>query len=275
MCENFRAAKPGTVIDLARLSRRDIVLGLAGGTLALVSPGCATNPETGRSQLLFVSDEQLAQMAVDAWAEQKSATAISNDSNLNGRLRRVGTRVQQGAGRANEQWEFVVFDTEEKNAFVLPGGKVGVYKGLMELVENEDQLAAVLGHETGHVTAHHAAERASQSTLASLGMALGSAVIGTENTLYSRGLQQVFGLGVQYGVLMPYGRLQELEADRLGVDYMNRADYDVRQAIRLWELMGTQDGGARPPEILSTHPAPETRMAELRAYINSRGYAVV
>jgi predicted Zn-dependent protease len=159
-----------------------------------------------------------------------------------------------------------VFDTKELNAFVLPGGKVGFYKGLMNLCENDDQIAAVLGHETGHVTAHHAAERASQGLLAQIA----GSVAGAK----SEALGQLFGIGSQYGVLLPYERTQESEADILGVEYMHRAGYDVRQAVRLWELMGAQSG-ARAPEILSTHPDPANRIENIKAYIRAKGYAQI
>ncbi len=169
----------------------------------------------------------------------------------------VGTKIQNAAGRGGEAWEFVVFDTDEKNAFVLPGGRVGCYRGLMQFCDNDSQLAAVLGHETGHVTAHHAAERASQSTLAS-------------TILGAAGGGDLGAVGVQYLLLMPNGRLQESEADRLGVDYMYRAGYDVREAVRLWEKMAAA-GGSRSPEFLSTHPSPATRIADIQNYIIAKG----
>jgi predicted Zn-dependent protease len=246
-------------------TRRALLRG-AGGAALLGLAGCATNPETGRSQLLLVGDSELSQMALSAWTEMKAKTPISRDPAAGTRVVRVGTKIQNAAGRGGEAWEFVVFDTKDLNAFVLPGGRVGVYKGLLDFVENDDQLAAVLGHETGHVTAHHAAERASQQMAAQLaGSVAGSVLKGSTAA-------GIFGMGAQYGVLMPYARTQESEADKLGVDYMYRAGYDVRQSVRLWERMG-QSGASRPPEVLSTHPDPANRMAALREYINLKGYA--
>ncbi len=267
MCEGARAR--AGLIGLTELDRRALVRGLAGGTLALLAPGCVTNAETGRRQLLTVDPATLREMAVAAWAEAKATTPVSRDAKLQRRLSEVGRRVQQGAGRGGEPWEFAVFDTEDVNAFVLPGGKVGAYRGLLALTENDDQLAAVLGHEAGHVTANHAGERASQSRLAEWGYAVGGVALSGQ--VYAQAAQTVFGLGVQYGVLMPYSRLQELEADKLGVDYMHRAGYRPREAVRLWELMAAR-GGARKQEMLSTHPDPARRMAELNAYIARRGY---
>lgn len=251
-------------------TRRDLMRGAAGAGVAALLTGCATNPETGRSQLLLISDNDLSALSVQAWTDMKAKTPVSRDPALGARAVRVGTKIQNAAGRGGEAWEFVVFDTKDLNAFVLPGGHVGIYRGLLEFTENDDQLAAVLGHETGHVTAHHAAERASQEQVAGLGMSLG------QSALSGRGgggsLGQIFGLGLQYGVLMPYSRLQESEADKLGVDYMYKAGYDVRQSVRLWEKMAAA-GGSRSPEFLSTHPDPINRMAALKAYINAKGYA--
>ena len=253
-------------MNKTRLDRRQMLGGLVLGATALALPGCETNPETGRSQLLLVGDDQLASMAVEAWTAQKQKVPISKDAAAQGRLARVGRKIQDAAGRGGETWEFVVFDTKELNAFVLPGGKVGFYKGLMALCENDDQIAAVLGHETGHVTAHHAAERASQSMLAQIAGSVAGA--------RSETIGQLFGLGTQYGVLLPYERRQESEADILGVDYMHRAGYDVRQAVRLWELMGAQST-ARQPELLSTHPDPANRIENIKAYIRAKGYATI
>jgi predicted Zn-dependent protease len=264
------------LVDLSTMKRRDIVRALAAGSLALVAPACATNPETGRSQLVFIDDGALSQLAQQSWLEQKRTTPVSTDPALNARLRGIGARIAMAAGRSNEQWDYVVFDTPEKNAFVLPGNKVGFYKGLMQLAENDSQIATVLGHEVAHVTGRHAAERFSQGTAAQLGLAIGGVAAGS--AIDDPGTRQLamaaLGLGVQVGLLLPYSRLQESEADRLGIDYMHRAGFDVRESVKFWERMNSS-GGSRPPELLSTHPDPINRMQALRGYINARGYAVI
>lgn len=258
-----------TLVDLSKFHRRDIVRALAGGTLLLA--GCETNPYTGRSQFtgLAPGDAQLSAMALDAWTKTKRETPISRDPAANARLQRVGARIANVSGLQNVQWEFVVFDKPDKNAFVLPGGKVGFYKGLMDIATKDDHIATVLGHEVGHVQGRHAAERYSQGAAAQLGSAvaqqtgLGASQLG----------MAALGLGLQVGVLLPFSRGQESEADRIGVDNMHRAGYDVRESVRFWEIMASQSSGSRQPTLLSTHPSPEGRMAELRAYINQRGYA--
>jgi predicted Zn-dependent protease len=262
--------KGARLVDLSRMGRRDIILGLAGGTLLLT--GCETNAVTGRSQFTAFApgDAQLAAMALTSWNEQKAKTPISRDPAANARLQRVGQRIANVSGLTNVQWEFVVFDKPEKNAFVLPGGKVGFYKGLMDIAPKDDHIAAVVGHEVGHVQGKHAAERYSQQVGAQLGMT--AAQVGLAGSRNSNAWLAALGLGAQVGILLPYSRLQEAEADRVGVDNMHRAGYDVREAVAFWEIM-SREGGARPPQILSTHPDPANRMAELRAYINQKGYA--
>ena len=155
--------------DNKTLSRRDIAIGLATGSLALVT-GCETNSETGRSQLAFIPDGQLAALSLSAWNDVKAKTKISTDTNARNRVASIGGKIAKIVNIPNATWEYEVFDTPEINAFVLPGGKVGVYRGLLDLVQNDAQLACVLGHETGHVTGRHASERMSQGVVAQLGM---------------------------------------------------------------------------------------------------------
>jgi predicted Zn-dependent protease len=261
-------------VDPKALKRRDLIRGLASGAMFVVLPACATNPETGRSQFtaLAPGDAQMAAMALDAWNEQKAKTPISRDPTANARLQRVGQRIAVASGRTNLPWEFVVFDTNEKNAFVLPGGKVGFYRGLMDISDRDDHIATVVGHEVGHVTGRHAAERFSQGIAAQVGLTAAQAGTGGMDPRTRQIALTALGLGAQVGVLLPYSRLQESEADRIGVDYMVRAGYDPRESVRFWERMN-QSGGARPPTILSTHPDPARRMADLRAYISAKGYA--
>lgn len=264
------AVSEPTLVDLSTLKRRDVLMGLASGTLLLA--GCETNAVTGRSQFVGLApgEQQLAALALDSWTKQKQSTPVSRDPALNAQLQRVGQRIAGVSGLTNVQWEFVVFDKDEKNAFVLPGGKVGFYKGLMRLAQNDAQIAAVMGHEVGHVQARHAAERYSQQVGSQLAMAGAQvAVAGSQN---ANAYMAAIGLGAQVGILLPYSRLQETEADRVGVDNMHKAGYDVREAVTFWELMAAE-GGSRGPTILSTHPSPSGRMQELRNYINARGYA--
>lgn len=258
------------------LSRREIIRGLAAGTVIPIVSGCTTNPETGRSQLLLVDNATIAQMATSAWDDMKTQTPISRSSSLNARVNRVWEKIAVGAGHANEQFDVQVFDTDDVNAFVMPGNRVGVYRGITELVENDDQLASVLGHEVGHVNGNHAAERYSQQMLAQVGLAVGAVAVNQSEELrkYDDEILLLGSVAVQFGVLLPYSRKHELEADKLGVDYMHRVGYNVDQAPKLWDLMAAKSSGSRQPEFMSTHPDPARRATELRQYIRYKGYGL-
>lgn len=266
MCE---ALCGGNATRKSGLERRDLLKGLAVGALAAALPACTTpNPETGRDQFIIIDDAQLSQMALQAWAQQRQRVPQWNNRAAQSRLERVGGRIAMGAGRANQSWEFVLFDTPEKNAFVLPGNKVGFYRGLYEICDVDDYMATVLGHEVGHVTGRHAAERYSRE------MATQTALQVAGSQINSQIAMAALGLGAQVGVSLPFGREQEAEADILGINYMHAASFDVKQAIPFWNRM-QQGGGSRPPELLSTHPDPANRILRIREYINSRGWGPV
>lgn len=254
------------LVDISKLDRRDLLRGLGAGTLLVVS-GCATNPETGRSQLILIDDAALQQASLQAWAEMRQQTRTWNNTAAQRRLETVGRRIVNAAGRGGQNWEFVLFDSPELNAFVLPGGQVGFYRGLYEISERDDWIATVLGHEVGHVTGRHAAERYSRDAATQAGLQVAGAQL-SNNQLAIAAL----GLGAQIGVQLPFSRDQESEADILGLRYMRDAGYDVRQAIPLWQAMSARASGARSPEFLSTHPDPANRIERIRAYINQQGW---
>lgn len=259
--------------DKRVLSRRDVVQGLAAGSLLLMG-GCATNAETGRSQLILVDDATLVSLSASAWTDVKKQTPISTNSKLISRVTNVGRRIAAVSNITNANWEYQVFDSNTVNAFVLPGGKVGVYRGLLDLVQNDDQLACVLGHETGHVSGRHAAERMSQGVAAQFGMA--AVQIGTSSMNVSDAaksdIMQALGMGVQYGVLLPFSRSQELEADKIGLHYMARAGYNPRESIKLWQRMASVSKN-NTPELLSTHPSDSTRIQRLQEELVKMGYS--
>lgn len=270
MCVNHDVPQAKGV-SLKGMHRRDIVRGLWAGTLVIGATGvsgCAS-----AAKFFAPTDEQLMPLAAQAWEQTKAETPISNDAKANQRVKAVGARISQVAQISNAQWEFVVFDSKELNAFVLPGGKVGFYKGLVDFVDNDDQIAAVMGHEVGHVARRHAALRAGEQQAEAFGAgALQVALGGTLSEDQMAIANQVFGMGASVFSALPFSRSHESEADRVGVDYMKLAGYDVKQSVRLWEKMGAASG-SRPMEILSTHPNPETRIADLKAYITDKGYA--
>jgi len=230
--------------------------------------GCETNEALGRRQLILVDDASLEQSALAGWQAQLKTAKVSHDPVLNKRIQMVGARIVNAAGMGNAAWEYVLFEDDTPNAFVIPGNKVGVNTGLFKVVKNDDQLAAVLGHETGHVIARHAAERASQQMASS---AVISAAAGVTSGNVSKAVANYGSLGAELGVLLPYSRQQESEADRIGVDLMVKAGYRASEAIALWQNMMAANSGA-PPEFLSTHPSDKTRITNLQDYIASKGY---
>lgn len=244
---------------------RTLAMAAAG---AAVLAACAYNEDLGRNQLLIVDDSSLTQQADAAWAETLRTKPQSRDAAQNARVRRVGDRIVQAAGLGGRSWEYAVFVDDSPNAFVLPSGKIGVTTALLSLVRNDDQLAAVLGHEVGHVVARHAAERYSSTALASVGLQAVQGVAGD----YGRAAGAIGGLGAQYGVLLPFSRRDELEADRLGVDYMQRAGFKPAESVTLWRTMAAQRQTSTP-EFASTHPSDASRISALEQYIASKGWA--
>lgn len=250
----------------------------AGAACALAAAaalgGCSYNEALGRNQLLLVDNNALAQASQQAWDETLRTNRVSQDARANARVRSVGQRLVQAAGLADRPWQYVVFENNTANAFVLPGGQIGVNTGLLAITENDDQLAAVIGHEIAHMTSQHAAERysqtaATQAVLSGAGALLG----GGGGSNVSKAIGSLGGVGAQVGVLLPFSRRHELEADRLGVDYMVRAGYRASEALKLWSNMAASRNGASTGGMLSTHPSDAERLAALQAHIRQMGYS--
>ena len=250
---------------VVHMSRRDIIRGLAAGSVVVLAPGCAYNEELGRSQLLFVSSGQMAQLATSAWTDLKRQERTTSDPRYVSRVARVAPKIIQASGGNPAEWEVQVFASDQLNAFALPGGKIGFYTGILDLMDNDDQIAAVMGHEVAHVNYNHSGERYSQSTLAQTGLSV--AQVATSGSQYGGQIAGLLGLGAQFGVILPFSRKHELEADKFGLRYMHRAGYDANEAVRFWTKMSAAKGGGGPPELLSTHPADTTRIAQLKREI--------
>lgn len=232
--------------------------------LVLLLVACTTSP-LGRSQLRLFPESEISRMGVAAFEQLKSETPVSGDRSTNRYVRCVAdavTRELTGAW-AGRSWEVTVFQDDAVNAFALPGGKIGVYTGLLEVARNQNQLATVIGHEVAHVLADHSNERISTAFVAQSGLQLVEALSGAPSPTQQR-LMGLLGVGAQVGVLLPFGRAQESEADLLGIDLMASAGFDPRESVALWHNMG-KAGGEQPPEFLSTHPSHETRIQDLEA----------
>ncbi|WP_159736996.1 M48 family metallopeptidase [Vibrio atypicus] len=232
---------------------------------------CSASP-TGRNQLLLFSDKDMSSLGAQSFDQMKQQQKVSTDKKVNAYVQCVAKSVTSQVPkqpRFNE-WEVVVFDSDQVNAFALPGGKIGVYTGLLKVAKNEDQLATVIGHEIAHVLADHSNERLSQSQLANAGLQITNIALGSSEYAQYRGATMAaLGLGLQYGVLLPYGRTQESEADIVGLEIMAKAGFDPTESISLWKNMAAASGGQQPPELLSTHPSHSTRIQDLSAKINA------
>ena len=230
----------------------------------LLAGACAYNETLGRNQLLFVSQGQMAELASSAWSDLKQKEPITTEAKYVNRVNRVAPKIIRAAGGNPAEWEVRVFKSDQINAFALPGGKIGIYTGILDIMENDAQIAAVMGHEVAHVNFNHSGERYSQTAAAQTALSAGSAIAGGGQV--STAAVQALGLGAQYGVLLPFSRKHELEADKFGVRYMARAGYDPSEAVKFWEKMAAQKNGA-PPEFLSSHPSDATRIAQLKKEI--------
>lgn len=237
-------------------------------TIALLLAGCATSP-TGRHQLLMVSDSQVNEMGLAAFQQMKATDKLSTDARKAAGAECIVQALvaQLPSPWPQLNWEVQVFAIDSANAFALPGGKVGIHTGLFRVTDNQDQMAAVVGHEIGHVIARHSSERLSHSILADAGTNLVGAYVG-RNASPDQVKQVValLGAGTQVGVLLPYSRLQESEADRIGQELMAKAGFDPAQAAALWEnMIRASAGSASPPRLLSTHPDSAARARTLAA----------
>lgn len=241
--------------------RHALGLLLAGSAMAVA--GCAAD---GSVPLFMMSPQDEQRLGVATWNRIRQETAESRDGKLRERLHEVGSRLVVASGGSPRSWEFVVFQGDAANAFALPGGKVGVYEGIFRYMDNDAHLATVVGHEIGHNVARHAAARLSRVTAAQVGLLTAGVALDVAEVRQANQIAALLGAGLQFGVVLPYSRGQELEADDLGLDIMARGGFDPRQATTFWRNMASAPG-SRPPEFLSTHPSPGSRIANLEREI--------
>jgi metalloendopeptidase OMA1, mitochondrial len=241
--------------------------------------GCETNPYTGRQQLLMTSVAEEMQMGTQAYAQVKSDPKMrqSQDPREIEPVRRVAARIIEAAKRSKYgemaqqfQWEVTVIkDDKTLNAFALPGGKIAVYTGIFSVAKTEAGLAAVMGHEVVHALARHGAERMSQGQLTNAALQVAGAAAGASGSggAMSQAAMAALGVGAQVGVLLPFSRKHESEADYIGILLAADAGYDPRESVGLWERMAQLSGGGGPAEFMSTHPGHETRIEQLKQWM--------
>jgi predicted Zn-dependent protease len=236
----------------------------------LIFVGCQSTPGTGRSQLILVNQSEISSMAAGEFAKMKK---VPNDPRLE-RIRSIGLKIVEVARREDKyrvlppanQWQFAIIDDESPNAFAMPGGKIGFNKGMFAYAPSDEDIAVILGHEVSHVLARHSSERISQNLLAQVGAITLDEATKNESAAVRRAWMSGFGLGAQVGVLLPFSRAHEEEADYLGIIFMARAGYNPEAAPAFWQRFA-KAGAKKPPEFFSTHPADETRVRKLQAWL--------
>jgi predicted Zn-dependent protease len=239
---------------------------LSGAVGLFLIVACQTVQQTGRSQFIVVSESQELKLGDDAYKETLSKERLSTRKDWQAQLRRVGQRIAAAAEKPNYKWEFSVLQGKEVNAFALPGGKVAFWEGIMPIAQDDNGIAVIMGHEVAHALARHGAERMSQALGAeALGQVLAVGV-GKVSPAMQADVLKAYGLGATIGVLLPWGRTQESEADRIGLTLMAKAGYDPTGAVTFWERMSKLPGD-KPPEFLSTHPSDATRINQIKEWL--------
>jgi predicted Zn-dependent protease len=242
-------------------------------SLLVTLPSCSSVPITGRSQLNLVPDSMMNSMSFQNYREFLSQNKLSENTEQTQMVKRVGVRIQQAVEKYCAQndislkgyeWEFNLVDDAAVNAWCMPGGKVVVYTGLLGVAQNEAGLAVVMGHEIAHALAKHGSERMSQGLIVEMGGLALSQAVKSKPAQTQELFMKSYGAGTQYGVLLPYSRTHEKEADHLGLIFMAMAGYDPHTAVDFWQRMADSKQGQAPPEILSTHPSDKTRIQKIK-----------
>ncbi len=248
--------------------KRLLLLILVFLTSIFIFTGCTHKaPITNRSQLILMSQSQELALGEQSYKEVlKKAKVIENTKDAN-RVKNIGYKIARIINRDDYKWEFNLVEDKAKNAFCLPGGKVVVYTGILNVAKNDDQLATVISHEIAHALARHGAERVSSGMIAQGIQVLGNIVIGSKAPQLAQTFNIAYGLGAQYGVLLPYGRMQESEADEIGIYLMHQAGYNVYEALNFWQNMS--EGKKESSEFFSTHPNSSTRIANIKKIIKN------
>ncbi len=258
-------------------SLRPLRLILALTILALLVAACATVPLTGRKQLSLIPDSQMNTMSFQQYDQVLAESALSKNAEETAMIKRVGARIQASVekyladhGQSSHidgyAWDFNLIESDQINAWCMPGGKVAFYTGILPVCQDETGVAVVMGHEIAHAIAEHGSERMSHSMMVQMGgVALNEAVKNEPDATQSL-YMSAFAVGSQYGAMLPFSRKHESEADHMGLIFMAMAGYDPQEAPVFWQRMASL-GGEKPPEFMSTHPADETRVRQLNEWM--------
>jgi len=261
------------------INRRKFLEIFTGCSCGLAVSSCSTAPITDRKQLKLIPEYQLNAQAAQIYENVKSKTKLSDDEKQLTEIKDIGFRIEEAVSAyfyskdlrdptSNFQWEYILIDNDKiKNAWCMPGGKIAVYTGILEITKNKDGLAAVMGHEIAHAVAKHSIERASRALVFNVGTALADILTGGAISNSRRTGVDVPGMLRHFGIDNPFGRKQETEADYLGLIFASLAGFDIRESVKIWERMKVSKKGKEPPEWMSTHPSSTKRIQSLTAWI--------
>lgn len=258
------------------MSKKHVLL--AGIGVAAIVFACATNPFTGKSTLALVPDSQILPSAFaqyDSFLKENKVISGTADA---ARVKTVGMKIKNAAEKwlnangyagylKDYKWEYTLVDSKEVNAWCMPGGKIVFYSGILPITKDDAGMAVVMGHEVSHALLNHGQQRMSSDVLTQLGAVGVGAAVGNQNAMTQQIAMQAYGVGTQFGVLLPFSRSHESEADKVGLTLMAIAGYNPEVSVAFWERMAAQSKGQAPPEFMSTHPSDATRIANLRALI--------
>ena len=252
--------------------------GIIISAIGILVLSCATNPFTGKKTMALVSDSEIFPSAFQQYSQFLSENKVLSGTKDAQRVENVGTKIKVAAERwltangqptylANYKWEYKLVESKEVNAWCMPGGKIVVYSGILPIMKDDAGMAAVMGHEVSHALANHGQQRMSAGMLQQLGGVAVGVAVGNKSPETQALIMQAYGVGSQVGVMLPFSRDHESEADMIGLTLMAIAGYNPENAVALWERMSAQAGGNAPPEIMSTHPSNATRIANLKALV--------
>ncbi len=263
------------------MNRRKFLGYLGCGCCSMFLPSCATAPITERKQLKIISEVKLNAQAAAIYEKVKKKAKMSNDKKTLNDIKKIGSKMEAAISEyfyqsniadptINFDWEYILIDNKKvKNAWCMPGGKIAVYSGLLDVTKNIDGLAAVMGHEIAHAVAKHSSERASRNVLINVATQVTDILSGGKLSTVNRSTgMNTIGLLTQMGILNPFNRKQESEADYLGLIFSSLSGYDIRETTKIWERMKEANKGKEPPEFMSTHPSSENRIKKINEWLN-------
>ena len=263
------------------MNRRKFLNYVGCGCCSLIFPGCTTTPITDRKQLKLIPESKLNAQAAEIYEKVKKKEKLSEDIKSLNLIKQIGNKMENSISEyfnndgiidptSNFDWEYILIDNNKvKNAWCMPGGKIAVYTGILEVTKNKNGLAAVMGHEIAHAVAKHSSERASRNVAINVVTQVTDLLSGGKLSTVNRttGMNTV-GLLTQMGILNPFNRKQESEADYLGLIFSSLSGYDIRETVKVWERMSEANKGKTPPEFMSTHPSPKNRIKKINEWMN-------